>query len=397
MPPSIIGLTYLITLRLFSYLATMSYDTLKYWLALKFIEDIGNVTYIHLIDAFGSPRDVFDAPVDTLTKVPRITKKIASAIKGFDNWEKVESEYSLAEKSGVTILPSQSPFYPRSLLNIYDYPPLLYVKGTLLEEDIYIAVVGSRIASTYGKFTTERLCRELAFKGITTVSGMARGIDSSAHRGSLSGNGRTVAVLGSGIDVIYPPENKDLYEKIAENGAVITEFPFSTLPKGPHFPARNRIISGMSLGVVVVEANEKSGSLITARTALEQGREVFAVPGSIDSPGTKGTHKLIRDGAKLIENVYDILEEVLPQIEGKTDSPPSADSTESGAVSRSDYDDLGKMEREILDLMEKKSQQIDSIITKSGRSADDILNTLLSLELKGYIEQLPGKHFKFKE
>ncbi|MBN2178192.1 MAG: DNA-processing protein DprA [Deltaproteobacteria bacterium] len=375
----------------------MSYDTLKYWLALKFIEDIGNVTYIHLIDAFGSPRDVFDAPVDTLTKVPRITKKIASAIKGFDNWEKVESEYSLAEKSGVTILPSQSPFFPRSLLNIYDYPPLLYVKGTLLEEDIYIAVVGSRIASTYGKFTTERLCRELAFKGITTVSGMARGIDSSAHRGSLSGNGRTVAVLGSGIDVIYPPENKDLYEKIAENGAVITEFPFSTLPKGPHFPARNRIISGMSLGVVVVEANEKSGSLITARTALEQGREVFAVPGSIDSPGTKGTHKLIRDGAKLIENVYDILEEVLPQIEGKTDSPPSADSAESGPVSRSDYDDLGKMEREILDLMEKKSQQIDSIITKSGRSADDILNTLLSLELKGYIEQLPGKHFIFKE
>lgn len=378
-------------------MATMSYDTLKYWLALKFIEDIGNVTYIHLIDAFGSPRDVFDAPVDTLTKVPRITKKIASAIKGFDNWEKVESEYSLAEKSGVTILPSQSPFFPRSLLNIYDYPPLLYVKGTLLEEDIYIAVVGSRIASTYGKFTTERLCRELAFKGITTVSGMARGIDSSAHRGSLSGNGRTVAVLGSGIDVIYPPENKDLYEKIAENGAVITEFPFSTLPKGPHFPARNRIISGMSLGVVVVEANEKSGSLITARTALEQGREVFAVPGSIDSPGTKGTHKLIRDGAKLIENVYDILEEVLPQIEGKTDSPPSADSAESGPVSRSDYDDLGKMEREILDLMEKKSQQIDSIITKSGRSADDILNTLLSLELKGYIEQLPGKHFIFKE
>jgi DNA processing protein len=375
----------------------MSYDTLKYWLALKFIEDIGNVTYVRLIDAFGSPRDVFHAPANDLRKVPKITGKIASAIKGFSNWEKVEREYDLAEKSKVAILPSVSPLYPQGLLNIYDYPPLLYVKGTLSEKDIYIAVVGSRIASTYGKFTTERLCRELAFKGITTVSGMARGIDSAAHRGSLSGNGRTIAVLGSGIDVIYPPENNELYQKIAANGAVITEYPFSTLPKGPHFPARNRIISGMSLGVVVVEASEKSGSLITARTALEQGREVFAVPGSIDSPGTKGTHKLIRDGAKLIENVYDILEEVLPQIEGRADSPLSADSAESGLASDSDYDALGKMERGILDIMEKKSQQIDSIITKSGCTAKDVLNTLLSLELKGYIQQLPGKHFKLKE
>ena len=375
----------------------MSYDTLKYWLALKFIEDIGNVTYIHLIDAFGSPRNVFHAPVNTLTKVPRITRKIASDIKGFSNWEKVEKEYDLAEKSNVSILTSQSPLYPQGLLNIYDYPPLLYVKGTLSEKDIYISVVGSRIASTYGKFTTERLCRELAFKGITIVSGMARGIDSAAHRGSLSGNGRTVAVLGSGIDVIYPPENKELYDKIASNGAVITEFPFSTLPKGPHFPARNRIISGMSLGVVVVEASEKSGSLITARTALEQGREVFAVPGSIDSPGTKGTHKLIRDGAKLIENVYDILEEILPQIEGRTDPPSSADSTESGPLRSSDHNDLEEGEREILDLMEKRPRHIDSIITKSGCTANDVLNTLLSLELKGYIEQLAGKHFKMKE
>jgi len=375
----------------------MSYDTLKYWLALKSIEDVGNVTYIHLLDAFGTPRNIFNAPIDALTKVPRITNKIASAINSFSNWEKVEREYELAEKSGVSIVPSQSPFYPRNLLNIYDYPPLLYVKGTLSDKDIYIAVVGSRIASTYGKFTTERLCRELAFKGITTVSGMARGIDSAAHRGSLAGNGRTVAVLGSGIDVIYPPENKNLYEKIATNGAVITEFPFSSLPKGPHFPARNRIISGMSLGVVVVEANEKSGSLITARTALEQGREVFAVPGSIDSPGTKGTHKLIREGAKLIENVYDILEEVLPQIEERIDPPPSGDRTESAPVSGSDCDTFEKMEREIIDIMEKKPQQIDSIITKSGLTAKDVLNTLFSLELKGYIEQLPGKHFKLKE
>jgi len=156
---------------------------------------------------------------------------------------------------------------------------ILYVRGTLTDKDINIAVVGSRRASTYGRFTTERLCRELAMNGVTVVSGMARGIDSAAHTGALAGKGRTIAVLGSGMDVIYPPENRKLFEKIAENGAVITEFPFSTQPLAPNFPVRNRIISGISLGVVVVEASEKSGSLITARVALEQGRDVFAVPG----------------------------------------------------------------------------------------------------------------------
>ena len=200
-------------------------------------------------------------------------------------------------------------------MNIYDRPAFLYVRGNLNKDDINIAVVGSRQASTYGKYTTEKISRELALKGLTIVSGMARGLDSAAHRGALTAHGRTVAVLGSGLDVIYPPENKKLFADIIQNGAVISEFPLGTPPRSTNFPARNRIISGMSYGVVIVEAGEKSGSLITARLALEQGREVFAVPGSIDTAGSRGTNKLIKQGAKLIENVDDILEEILPQLE----------------------------------------------------------------------------------
>lgn len=394
MPPSVVACN-------FPYHGKdMSYDTLKYWIALKFVEDIGNVNFNNLVKTFGSPKDVFNASVHALTKLPRITRKTASKIREFKDWDKVERELELAEKSKVSILTSQNPHYPKALLNIYDFPPILYVKGAFVDEDICVAVVGSRIASTYGKFITERLCRELTLAGITTVSGMARGIDSAAHMGSLAGKGRTVAVLGSGIDVIYPPENKRLYEKISSCGAVITEFPFSTLPKGPNFPARNRIISGMSLGVVVVEANEKSGSLITARTAIEQGREVFAIPGGIDSPGSRGTHKLIKEGAKLVENVYDILEEILPQVERKEykiDRSGEVPQEDNVPAHHEKLESLEKNEELILRLICRKPVQVDSLITESGFMANDILNILLSLELKGYIDQLPGKRFKIKE
>jgi DNA processing protein len=229
--------------------------------------------------------------------------------------------------------------------------------------------------------------------GITVVSGMARGIDSAAHRGALTGKGRTIAVLGSGIDVIYPPENRKLYESISANGAVITEFPFSTEPQGSNFPARNRIISGMSLGVVVAEANEKSGSLITARCALDQGRDIFAVPGSIDAPGSKGTHRLIREGAKLCENVYDILEEILPQIEiDSSHETPKAD-----IESEVDTSLLNKFEATVLKNIGGKPVHIDSLVSNTGYDVSTLLNILLSLELNGYIEQLPGKTFVIKE
>jgi len=374
----------------------MTQNDIKYWLALKHIEKVGNVGFNNLVGTFGSPRAVFDASISSLKTIPRITQKTASDIKSFDKWVTIEKEIELAHKLNVSIITSDSTFYPQMLLNIYDFPPILYVRGTLTDKDINIAVVGSRRASTYGRFTTERLCRELAMNGVTVVSGMARGIDSAAHTGALAGKGRTIAVLGSGMDVIYPPENRKLFEKIAENGAVITEFPFSTQPLAPNFPVRNRIISGISLGVVVVEASEKSGSLITARVALEQGRDVFAVPGSIDSPGTKGTHRLIREGAKLVENTDDILEEILPQVNYKStvakpsdEKPPTDHSIKS--------EDLNTDEEAILKLIDKKPVHIDILAADSGYLIHDILSILMSLELGGYIVQLPGKKFIIKE
>jgi DNA processing protein len=280
----------------------------------------------------------------------------------------------------------------------------LYVKGLLKEDDINIAVVGSRVASTYGKFTTERLCRELALKGITVVSGLARGIDSAAHRGALAGKGRTIAVLGCGLDIIYPPENEKLLMEIAQKGVVITEFPFGTQPNAPNFPSRNRIISGVSLGVVVVEAGEKSGSLITARVALDQGREVFAVPGSIDSAGSRGTHHLIRQGAKLIENVDDILDEILPQLDLKfeTHAPeeniPSRPSVDTEEKPHSNViRNLNDAERAVLKTITSKKVDVDTVIAATGLSAGDVLTILLNLELQGIITHLPGKMYIRKE
>ncbi len=291
----------------------MKKTNLKYWIALKAVEGVGCVGFRTLLTAFGSPEAVFRASASTLQVLPGIGPKTADEICSFTDWRKAEQEVAQAGTLGVTIITCQDPLYPKNLLNIYDYPPFLYMKGSLCPEEIGVAIVGSRLASTYGRYVTEKLSRELALKGITIVSGLARGIDSAAHRGALAGKGRTIAVLGSGLDIVYPPENEALAADIAAQGALVTEYPFGTPPNAPNFPARNRLISGISLGVVVVEAGEKSGSLITARIASEQGRSVFAVPGAIESAGSRGTNRLIKQGAKLIENVEDILEEILPQ------------------------------------------------------------------------------------
>ena len=376
----------------------------KYWIALKSIDGVGSVGFKNLVDALGHPRNVFKAPLKTLTVIPGIGPKIAANINDFNSWHNTEEELERLKNYDATLITYQDSLYPRGLLNIYDLPPFLYVKGRLKEDDISIAVVGSRMASTYGKFSTERLCRELAINGITVVSGMARGIDSAAHRGALAGKGRTIAVLGCGLDTVYPPENQELYEQIVSKGAVITEYPFGTPPSGSNFPARNRIISGISLGVVVVEANEKSGSLITARLALDQGREVFAVPGSIDSAGSRGTHKLIKQGAKLIENVRDILDEILPQVEirSKDDRPeesilPQDKGEEARPEERSVAGGLTDTEKSILQSISSKALDIDSIITSTGLKPNEVLNILLTLELRGIIKQLPGKKFMYKE
>jgi len=386
----------------------MDEDTLKYWIALKAVEEVGCVGFRTLLKAFFSPKAVFSASAQTLKVIPGIGPKTADHIRTFSDWGMAEREVALAGKLGIAIVTCEDPLYPKYLLNIYDFPPLLYVKGSLCPEEIPVAVVGSRLASAYGRYTTERLSRELALKGITIVSGLARGIDAAAHRGALAGKGRTIAVLGCGLDVIYPPENTKLADDITARGALITEFPFGTPPNAPNFPARNRIISGISFGVVVVEAGEKSGSLITARFAAEQGRSVFAVPGAIDTAGSRGTHRLIKQGAKLIENVDDILEEILPQavrlpaLSEKQPRIPMPDSTQldpetMNAPPAADIAGLGETERKLFALVPQKPVEIDTLIITSGFAPQEVLNGLLILELRGLIRQLPGKMFVRKE
>jgi len=377
-------------------------QNLKYWVALKWVEGVGNVGFKALLEAFGTPQKVFEAPLSMIKAVPGIGDKTAPQIKSFKDWKKVEKELEFADRTCVSIVTSQDPLYPSQLLSTYDYPAFLYVKGHLKEDDINVAVVGSRTASTYGKFTTERLCRELVLRGITVISGLARGIDSAAHRGALSGKGRTIAVLGCGLDVVYPPENEKLFTEISLQGALISEFPFGTPPNAPNFPARNRIISGISLGVVVVEASEKSGSLITARIALEQGREVFAVPGSIDSSGSRGTNKLIKQGAKLIENIEDILEEILPQVPRepksvKTDQRQKQPDDHQKIPTSSPDLILKETEKTVWQVLSQKPVHIDQIITSTRLTAHEVLGILLNLELQGLIEQKPGKTYMRRE
>lgn len=386
----------------------MKKTSLKYWIALKAVEGVGCVGFRTLLTAFGSPEAIFRASASTLQVLPGIGPKTTDEIRSFTDWGKAEQEVAQAETLGVSIVTCQDPLYPANLLNIYDYPPYLYVKGSLCPEEIGVAIVGSRLASTYGKYVTEKLSRELALKGITVVSGLARGIDSAAHRGALAGKGRTIAVLGSGLDIVYPPENEALAADITAQGALVTEYPFGTPPNAPNFPARNRLISGISLGVVVVEAGEKSGSLITARIAAEQGRSVFAVPGAIESAGSRGTNRLIKQGAKLIENVEDILEEILPQAglpPVVPERPPLFSAPEAvpdnmkttPAPYSSDVRGLGKTESKLLSFITQEPVDVDTLIARSGLTAHEVQSGLLVLALGGIIRQLPGKMFLRKE
>jgi DNA processing protein len=375
-------------------------DDTKYWIALKWLKGVGNLSFKSLLETFESPRKVFEADRHSLIAVPGIDLQTAKYIQNFNQWDKIKKELDTANRLGVSVITCHDSLYPQPLLKIYDFPPYLYMKGCLQADEINVAVVGSRAASTYGKFSTERLCRELSLRGITVVSGLARGIDSAAHRGALSGKGRTIAVLGTGLDIIYPAENKKLFEAIAENGAVISEFPFHTPPNAYNFPTRNRIISGISLGVVVIEASDKSGSLITARLALEQGREVFAVPGNIDSAKSRGTHKLIKEGAKLIESVDDILEDILPQVNRhSTVINPSLEGKRIFAESGQNKTNIqvNDEEQSILRLLSSEPVSVDDIIKSSGNKSHNVLNILLTLELKGFIRQLPGKKFIIEE
>jgi DNA processing protein len=285
-------------------------DSLLPWFHLKSVPGVGNLLFKRLLERFESPDKVLQASREELLQVEGVSQRLVAAIQAFPFPQKVHAELELLAKKGYQIVTLADAEYPKLLREIPDPPPFLYVYGRLSGSASKIAVVGSRNATDYGLTTTKNLCADLATLGITIVSGMARGIDSAAHEGALSVKGKTIAVLGSGLARVYPVENIKLSQRISQNGAVVSEFALMSEPDAHHFPARNRIISGMSLGTVVVEATKKSGSLITARLAAEQNREVFAVPGSVQSFKSTGTHTLIKQGAKLVENAQDIVEEL---------------------------------------------------------------------------------------
>jgi len=352
----------------------------QYWLALNMVPGVGPVAYRNLLDQFKDPQRVFAASSRDLATIEGIGEKTIKAIKDFPAQEIGENELSKAERLGVSILTVGDQSYPRNLLQIYDHPPLLYVRGKLREKDsLGVAIVGSRKGSPYGRVVTKRICKELSSAGVTVVSGMARGIDTIAHLGALEAGGRTIAVLGCGVDIVYPPENKKVFFDIIDHGAVVSEFPLSTPPEGKNFPRRNRIISGLSLGVVIVEATADSGSLITAFHALEQGRDVFAVPGNVDVATSQGTNRLIKQGAKLVEGVHDIMTEIFPQYEGNAldEEPPV----------------LSDAEKNVFQLLSHTPMHIDEISRMSQMEINRVSIILLDLELKGLVSQLGGKMF----
>ena len=340
------------------------------------------MTFRRLLERFDTPERALRASEPELTRVKGVNAVVAASIRNHDYRELAERECWKVEAAGVRIVDFLSEEYPKVLLEIPDPPPFLYVRGSLASIEPALAIVGSRRASTYGMMTTSRLAGELAENGVTIVSGMARGVDTAAHRGALNHGGRSVGVLGSGIDVVYPMENKLLFTEMASSGAIISEFPMGTLPLAENFPRRNRIISGLSRGVLVVEAAEKSGSLITAEYALEQGREVFAVPGNINFSSSRGANRLIKQGAKLVDSVEDILEEL-----------PRRPCPNASNTSRSPEFNLTPREAEVYTLLAGSPLHIDDIIVKSGLTVADVSAILLRLELKGAVMQLPGKNF----
>jgi DNA processing protein len=363
-------------------------EEIFYWLALSLIPGVGSTLIKRLVDQFDNPEAVFQAPMKELLRIEGLGEKVALEIRKGPLEKTVERELSLLKEVGGTILTLKDDAYPKRLRDIYDPPAVLYVRGELKkEDDLAVSIVGSRKTSPYGRGITERVSQELARHGVTIVSGMARGIDSLAHWGAISAGGRTIAVLGCGVDVIYPSENRNLFKKIIDCGAVLSEFRMGSPPEAGHFPKRNRIISGLSLGVVVVEASTKSGSLLTAGYALEQGREVFAVPGNVGFEGSRGTNRLIKEGAKMVESSEDILEEILPQWR-----------REEGATQKveSPGRDLPEQERILFELLGETPLHIDAIIQESGFEPGTVSSLLLNLELKGFISQWPGKCFSRK-
>lgn len=357
------------------------------WLALYMIPGLGNRIFKNLLDKFGSPEAVFEADLPELVNVEGVRKELAHRIVKRESSINPEEELRKVEACNARIITFMDPSYPMVLKEIHHPPMVLYIKGKDIPgNQTFVAVVGSRNATHYGLRTAEKIGFGLARLRAGVVSGLAKGIDSAAHTGCMRGGGFTIAVIGTGIDVVYPPTNKKLMDQVIESGCVISEFPIHTPPEAKNFPIRNRIISGLSKGVAVVEATRNSGSLITASFALDQGRDVFAVPGSIDSFKSTGTHFLIKQGAKLIEKADDILEEF----------GFGGSHAKEGAVLRSNLDSLPDMtesEKKIYEVVGDYPIHIDEIVRIAGMDAGQVSSILMEMELRGIVRQLLGKMF----
>ncbi|MBA7471118.1 hypothetical protein ES707_06416 [subsurface metagenome] len=347
---------------------------IKYWVGFSLISGIGRVKFTQLENYFGNLENAWKAePADL--KRAGLDSKSVQAITSWRPQLSLEAEMEKLERYGVKVLTWHDSDYPPRLKEIYDYPPVLYVRGSLLPEDEWcLAVVGTRRATVYGRQVTEEIVADLAQSKITIVSGLAKGIDSVAHRSALDAGGRSLAVFACGLDTVYPSENTEMARRIMRQGALLSEYPLGTRPKAENFPRRNRIMSGLSLGVLIIEADESSGAMITANLALEQNREVFAIPGSILSPASRGTNHLIQEGAKLVRHYTDILEElnlttVAHQMELKEIIPAS--DTESLLLKK----------------LAAEPTHIDEICRSSGLPVATVSSTLAMMELKGLVKQ----------
>jgi DNA processing protein len=361
-------------------------DSREAFVALNMIEHVGPVRVRQLLEVFGDAASILAASATQLMRVHGVGEETAQAIAGWEKSVDLKAELKRIEDFGCHILISSDEAYPPLLRQIYDPPVVLYVKGqaAALNKNA-VALVGSRMATHYGLEVARKLAYQLAYMGVTVVSGGARGIDTAAHQGALSGKGQTVVVLGTGINLVFPSENAELFQRVTQQGALVTQFPFNRKADKQTFPIRNRLVAGMTLGTVVVEAGLTSGALITANMATDNGRQVFAVPGRIDSPRSKGCHDLIKNGAKLCESAEDILSEFEYLFPAR--QMPGAAAGGLNAMS------LSETERQVYDVLSHEEVSIDEVIRNSGLPASTVSVALLSLEMKRVIKQLPGKLF----
>jgi len=362
------------------------------WLALALTPGLGARMAGKLLREFGSPEAIFAASLTAL-EGQRLPAAVAQAIHTRQPLSLAAKELAQAQALGCRLLTWDEPEYPARLREIYDPPPLLYVLGNIeLLRRHSVAIVGARRPTPYGNQMAERLARDLADRGLVICSGLARGIDSSAHHGALSSpTGTTIGVLGCGIDVVYPKENKKIFEEMQKRGAIITEFPMGTFPAPQNFPIRNRIIAGMTLGVVVVEGAQYSGSLITARLAMEFGREVYGVPGNATQPSSFGPNQLIKQGAKLVTGWEDVVEELPTPVRAELVPVETATSEERASLVE---ESLAPEQRSIYELLSlDAARHVDELVETSGLSSSEVLAALFDLEMKGVVRQLPGKQF----